>query len=70
VSFYRDQEKVFETQPTIVTGGLSTRLKTVPLSLSIPNNPLAPGQYDCQVTVLDPAGHKAAFWRAPVKLVP
>jgi VWFA-related protein len=70
VSFYRDQAKVFETQPTIMTRGLSTRLKTVPLSLGISNNPLAPGQYECQVTVLDPAGHKAAFWRAPVKLVP
>jgi len=62
--------KVFETQPTIVTGGLNTRLKTVPLSLSIPTGRLAPGQYDCQITVLDPSGHKAAFWRAPVMLVP
>jgi hypothetical protein len=27
---------------------------------------LKPGQYDCQVTVLDPASGKAAFWRAPI----
>ena len=70
VSFYHEQTKVFETQPTIVTGGLSARLKTVPLSLSIPTDQLAPGQYDCQITVLDPNGRKAAFWRAPVMLVP
>lgn len=70
VSFYREQTKVFETQPTIVAGGLSTRLKTVPLSLSIPTDQLAPGQYDCQITVLEPNGQKAAFWRAPVMLVP
>ena len=69
-TFYRAQTKVFETQPNIVTGRLNTRLKTVPLSLSIPTDQLAPGQYDLQITVLDPNGHKAAFWRAPVMLVP
>jgi VWFA-related protein len=70
VSFYRAQTKVFETQPTIVTGGSNTRLKTVPLNLTIPANQLAPGQYDCQITVLEPNGNKAAFWHAPVMLVP
>ena len=29
-----------------------------------------PGAYECQVTVLDPTGQKAAFWQAPVVLVP
>lgn len=70
VSFYHAQAKVFETQPTIVTGGLNNRLKTVPLSLNIPTSQLAPGEYDCQITVLNPTGQKAAFWQAPVKLVP
>jgi VWFA-related protein len=70
VTFYRTQTKAFETQPTVVTGGLSTRLKTVPLSFSIATDQLSPGEYDCQVTVLDPTGHKAAFWRAPVMVVP
>ena len=31
---------------------------------------LAPGRYDCQVTVVDPTGQKAAFWQAPVAIVP
>ena len=70
VSFYRADTKVFETQPTIVTGGLNNRLKTVPLSLNIDTSQLAPGEYDCQITVVNPSGQKAAFWRAPVKLVP
>jgi hypothetical protein len=26
--------------------------------------------YDLQVTVLDPTGQKAAFWQAPIVLVP
>jgi hypothetical protein len=33
-------------------------------------NGLAPGPYDCQVTILDPAAQKANFWRAPILLVP
>jgi VWFA-related protein len=70
VTFYRAQTKVFETQAMLVKSGLNARLKTVPLSFSIATNQLSPGEYDCQVTVLDPAGHKAAFWRAPVMLVP
>ena len=31
---------------------------------------LPAGEYNCQVTVLDPTGQKAAFWQAPVMLVP
>ena len=70
VSFYRAQTKAFETQPIEVTGGLNNRLKTMPLSFSIALSQLAPGKYDCQVTVLDPTGQKGAFWQAPVMLVP
>jgi len=70
VSFYRTQRKAFETQPMEVTSGLNNRLKTVPLSFSIAINQLPPGEYDCQLTVLDPTGQKAAFWQAPVVLVP
>jgi len=70
VSFYREKAKVFETQAMVVTNGLNVRLKTVPLSFSIATSQLSVGEYACQVTVLDPAGHKAAFWRTPVKLVP
>jgi VWFA-related protein len=70
VSFYRAQTKAFETQPIEVTDALNNRLKTMPLSFSIALNPLPPGEYDCQVTVLDPTGQKGTFWQAPVMLVP
>ena len=70
VSFYRAQTKAFETQPLEVTAGMNNRLKTMPLNFSIAINQLPPGDYNCQVTVLDPTGQKAAFWRAPVVLVP
>jgi VWFA-related protein len=70
VSFYRGQSKALETQPMKVVDGLDNRLKTMSLSFSIALNQLPLGEYDCQVTVLDPTAQKAAFWRAPVKLVP
>jgi hypothetical protein len=69
VSFYRDDEKVFETQPTAVVEGLDPRSKAVPIRLSVPLASVPPGRYDCQVTVLEPTGQKAAFWRAPVVIV-
>jgi hypothetical protein len=42
----------------------------VPLRFSLTLNKLPPGQYDCQVTVLDPAAQKVAFWQAPIVLIP
>jgi len=70
VSFFRAQSKTFETETIEVTTGLDNRLKTMPLTFNIALNQLPPGQYDCQVTVLDPTGQKGAFWRASVMLVP
>jgi len=70
VTFYRGDVKAFETSPVPVTDGLEPSSKAVPLRLSVPLASLAAGRYDCQVTVLDPANQKIAFWRAPVVLVP
>jgi hypothetical protein len=38
--------------------------------LSVSLEKLPAGSYDLQVTVLDPTGQKAAFWQAPIVLVP
>ena len=70
VSFYQGQTKVFETQPMAVTRASTSRLGTVPLSFSIGLNRLPAGQYDCQVTVLDPTAMKGTFWQAPIMVVP
>ena len=70
VTFYRGQQKAFETPPLPVTEGLDNRLRTVPLKFSLALNNLHPGRYNCQVTVIDPTGGKASFWQAPVVLVP
>jgi len=70
VSFYRGQKKALETQPIKVTDGLNNRLKTIPLSFSIALQELPPGEYECQVSVLDPMEQKAAFWRSPIMIIP
>jgi hypothetical protein len=69
VSLYAGDKKVFETPPTAVAPNAAARLGIAPLSFSLGVDRLAPGEYDCQVTVLDPATQKATFWRAPIKLV-
>jgi len=70
VSFYQGQTKVYETQPVEVTPNPNTRLQIAPLNFTVDLGQLAPGKYDCQVTVLDPTGGKGAFWQAPIMLVP
>jgi len=70
VTFYRGQAKAFETPPLPVNESVPNRLKTMPMKFSIALNKLQPGRYNCQVTVLNPAGQKAAFWQAPIMLVP
>jgi hypothetical protein len=70
VTFYDQKAKAFETEPVKVTAGMSNRLNTMSLAFTIPLKQLSPGQYDCQVTVLNPTGQKVAFWRTPVMLVP
>jgi VWFA-related protein len=68
VTFYRGQTKAFETPPIQVTESLNNRLKTMPLKFSFPLQKIPPGEYLCQVTVLDPTGEKAAFWQGQVML--
>jgi VWFA-related protein len=70
VSFYQEQTKALETPPMEMTQGLNNRLQTMPFSFSIALNQLPPGEYECQISVLDPTGKKAAFWQAPVKVIP
>jgi hypothetical protein len=40
------------------------------VQFSIPLSDLAPGKYTCQITLLDSLGQKAAFWQAPIVVVP
>ncbi len=70
VSFYKGQTKVFETQPVAITPAALSRLGMIPLNFTIGLTQLPPGQYDCQVTILDPTDQKGTFWSAPILIVP
>ena len=70
VSFYRQGEKVYETPPMSMDGPMDARSKAIPMRFSLPIGKLEPGEYECQVTVLDPGTQRASFWRAPLTLVP
>ena len=70
VTFYRDQKKIFETQPIELLHGLPNRLQTAPFNFTIPLKDVPAGEYDCQVTILDPTGSKSAFWQSQVVVVP
>lgn len=70
VSLYRDEKQIFSSQPQSVVPNASSRLGTMPLSFDLGLSSLAPGKYQCQVTILDPTAKKASFWRAPIELVP
>jgi VWFA-related protein len=69
VTFYRGQTKAFETTPLQVVDGLDPKSKALPIKFSLSLSKLPVGEYNCQVTVLDPMGQKVAFWQAPVMLV-
>ena len=69
-SFYKGAEKVFETKPIAITPTSLTRLAVVPLNFTVAANQLPAGQYDCQVTVLDPTNAKATFWRSEMLVIP
>lgn len=70
VSFYRNGTRVFETQPMELSQGMNNSLRTIPVNFNISLDQLATGEYNCQVTVLDPSEQKSAFWRTPIVLVP
>jgi hypothetical protein len=69
ITFYRGHAKAFETAPPQIVDGMDPKSKAFPLKFSLSLSKLSPGEYTCQVTVLDPASQKAAFWQAPIMLI-
>jgi VWFA-related protein len=70
ITFYRGQAKAFESIPIQIADGMDPKSKALPLRFDLSLSKLYPGEYICQVTVLDPTSRKAAFWQAPVMLIP
>ena len=70
VTLYAGEKKVFESAASEVTQAKDNTVKTMPLQLGLNLSNAVPGMYVCQVSVLNPAEQKAAFWRAPIAIVP
>jgi VWFA-related protein len=70
VTLFQAGTKALETAPLEITQAQMNRLHTMPIRFDIPLGALAPGEYTCQVTVLDPRRQKAAFWQAPIAVIP
>jgi VWFA-related protein len=66
VTLYANGAEALKTQPIAVPPNPATRLGVTPFSFNVNAAGLKPGQYECQVTVLDPITSKASFWRAPI----
>ncbi len=69
VSLYQGGKKLYETPPKSIVPSATSRLGTMPLTFDLGVDTLPRGEYDCQVTILDPSTQKAAFWKSPIKLV-
>ena len=66
VTLYSNGIEALKTQPIAVKPNPATRLGVTPLNFDVSAATLKPGEYECQVTVLDPSTSKAEFWRAPI----
>ena len=70
VSLLQGQKKVFQSAPLAVVEQTQDRAKAVPLRFDLPLDRVAPGAYQCQVTILDPTAQKAAFWQGRIVVIP
>jgi VWFA-related protein len=70
VSFYLGDKKAFESPAVAISDGLKTRKSAIPIQLQVPLAKLVPGQYTCQINVVDQIGRKFTFARAPLVILP
>jgi len=70
VTFLQGADRSFQNRARVISEGLEPRSKAVPIKLSVPLNDLQPGEYTCQITVLDTTAQKAAFWQTSIRVVP
>ena len=70
ISFYQGAAKIFESAPIVVSQSTGTRVKALAMQFRVPLDGLAPGEYTCQITVLNPEAKKASFWQAPIMVIP
>jgi VWFA-related protein len=70
LAFYTADRKVFETPSASASRLAAQRFSTLPVWLKLKVNDLKPGRYQCQINLIDEFGHKFAFPRTAVAVVP
>jgi hypothetical protein len=70
VTLYLNGKNVYETQPKSVVMPAGNTFSKLPFSFEIDNDKLPRGQYELQITVLDPVKQQLCYWRAQVALAP
>jgi VWFA-related protein len=68
VTLYAQAAKVFDSGPYGVSDW-DAGSRVVPIRLTLSLDTVAPGRYDCQVSVLDTVAGRAAFWRTSIAVV-
>ena len=61
---------MFESEPLRVSKKSEAKREAAPVEFQISLDDLAPGEYVCQVSVIDEIDRKFAFHRAPIVLLP
>ena len=69
LSFYKGQANMLESTSVTVSDGMEPKSQMLLIRMEVPLASLAPGEYECQLTVLDPATGKSAVSRQTVSVV-
>lgn len=67
--FFQGGAKAFETESVRVRTVAGSRQNVAPIRFEVPLSSLKPGNYTCQVNLVDGVGQKFAFARAPMVLL-
>ncbi len=70
LSFLQGKTKTFESAPVQLAGVYPNRYSTMPIQFQVPLATMAPGDYVCQLNIVDEVGRKFAFPRSRVVVLP
>ena len=70
LNLYRAGVKTYESAPVRITQMAASRMQTIPFEFQLALKDLAPGEYTCQINVVDEVGGKFALERSPLVLLP
>jgi hypothetical protein len=69
VSLFHNGAKVMDGQAVQATVLSQNRLGATPIDLKLSLEGVEAGEYQCQVTVLDPTKDRAAFWQGSLAII-